>query len=109
MFQPVDRPGGLLAILQEFAARAINLTKIESRPTKRALGRYCFFIDLEGHVDDELVADALRNLLSKGNEVLCLGSYAAAGDHAARRREVGEAWVRADDQVRRLRDEVEPA
>jgi len=109
VFQPVDRPGGLLAILQEFAARAINLTKIESRPTKRALGRYCFFIDLEGHVDDELVADALRNLLSKGNEVLCLGSYAAAGDHAARRREVGEAWVRADDQVRRLRDEVEPA
>ena len=57
-FQREDRPGSLLAILQEFAARAINLTKLESRPTKRGLGDYCFFIDFEGHVADELVADA---------------------------------------------------
>ncbi len=49
-FQRVDRPGSLLALLQEFAARAINLTKLESRPTKRGLGEYCFFIDFEGHV-----------------------------------------------------------
>ena len=49
-FQREDRPGSLLAILQEFAARAINLTKLESRPTKRGLGDYCFFIDVEGHV-----------------------------------------------------------
>src|SRR4030095_8973132 len=57
-FQREDRPGSLLAILQEFSARAINLTKLESRPTKRGLGEYCFFIDIEGHVADELVADA---------------------------------------------------
>ncbi len=56
------RPGSLLAILQEFAARAINLVKLESRPTKRGLGDYCFLIDLEGHIDDELVADCLRDL-----------------------------------------------
>ena len=62
VFQRADAPGSLLAILQEFAARAINLTKLESRPTKRGLGDYCFLIDLEGHVDDELVADCLRDL-----------------------------------------------
>ncbi|MDP9453248.1 MAG: prephenate dehydratase, partial [Actinomycetota bacterium] len=61
-FQHADRPGSLLAILQEFAARAVNLTKLESRPTKRSLGEYCFIIDFEGHVADELVADCLRDL-----------------------------------------------
>ena len=61
-FQHGDRPGSLLAILQEFAARAINLTKLESRPTKQGLGDYCFMIDVEGHVDDEVVADCLRDL-----------------------------------------------
>ena len=65
IFQHADRPGSLLSILQEFAARAINLTKLESRPTKRGLGDYCFILDLEGHVADELVADCLRNLKSK--------------------------------------------
>ena len=47
-FQREDKPGSLLAILQEFSARAINLTKLESRPAKRSLGDYCFFIDFEG-------------------------------------------------------------
>src|SRR5207302_4095163 len=51
-FQREDRPGSLLAILQEFAARAINLTKLESRPMKRSLGDYCFFIDFNGHIAD---------------------------------------------------------
>ncbi|MGH9192262.1 MAG: prephenate dehydratase, partial [Acidimicrobiales bacterium] len=50
VFQRHDRPGSLLTILQEFAARSINLTKLESRPTKKGLGNYCFLIDLEGHV-----------------------------------------------------------
>ncbi|HET9730747.1 MAG TPA: prephenate dehydratase, partial [Acidimicrobiia bacterium] len=68
-FQRDDRPGSLLAILQEFAARAVNLTKLESRPTKRGLGDYCFFIDCEGHVADEVIADALRNLSAKQSEV----------------------------------------
>jgi prephenate dehydratase len=44
-----DRPGSLLAILHEFSDRQINLTKLESRPTKERLGEYCFFIDMEGH------------------------------------------------------------
>ena len=65
VFQRTDRPGSLLGILQEFAARAINLTKLECRPTKKGLGDYCFIIDLEGHVADELVADCLRDLRSR--------------------------------------------
>ena len=106
-FQRADRPGALLAILQEFAARAINLTKLESRPTKRGLGRYCFIIDLEGHVDDELVADCLRDLRSKLADVKFLGSYPAAGEHGpAVRRDAEAAWRDADDWIQGLRGQV---
>lgn len=70
-----DRPGMLLQILQEFAYRYINLTKIESRPTKKTLGEYCFFIDCEGHEEDEVVASALKCLLCKLPRVKILGSY----------------------------------
>jgi prephenate dehydratase len=72
-----DRPGMLLQILQEFAYRYINLTKIESRPTKEVLGEYCFFIDCEGHEEDEVFASALKCLLCKLPEVKLLGSYPA--------------------------------
>ena len=61
-FQRADHPGSLHGILGQFAARNINLTKLESRPTKQALGDYCFVIDLSGHVGDEVVADCLRDL-----------------------------------------------
>ena len=106
-FQREDRPGSLLAILQEFAARAINLTKLESRPTKRGLGQYCFFIDFEGHLDDELVADCLRNLAAKQAEVKFLGSYAVAGEEGpARRQAVSEAWRTASEWVDGLRAQV---
>ena len=110
VFQRADRPGSLLSILQEFAARAINLTRLESRPTKRGLGDYCFIIDLEGHVADELVADALRDLKSKNEDVLFLGSYTAAGETAPRvRREAEVAWREANEWVQALRAEVPPA
>lgn len=73
-----DRPGSLLSILQEFAYRHINLTKIQSRPTKKALGDYCFWIDFEGHMEDGVVADALKCLQCKLREVKVLGSYPRA-------------------------------
>ena len=99
-FQREDRPGSLLAILQEFAARAINLTKLESRPTKRGLGHYCFFIDFEGHIVDEVVADCLRNLAANQAEVKFLGSYPVAGDEGPeRRRAATEAWNAASAWV----------
>ena len=47
-----DHPGALLELLEEFAVRGVNLTRIESRPTGAGLGRYCFFVDIEGHVAD---------------------------------------------------------
>jgi prephenate dehydratase len=108
VFQRTDRPGSLLAILQEFAARAINLVKLESRPTKKGLGDYCFIIDLEGHLSDELVADCLRDVRSKVEDIKFLGSYPAAGAHApAVRRDAEEAWRVADawitDQKAKLR------
>ncbi len=107
VFQRADAPGSLLSILQEFAARAINLSKLESRPTKRGLGDYCFLIDLEGHLDDELVADALRNLKMKQTDVKFLGSYPAAGAHGpAVRREADLAWKRADEWLADLRSQV---
>ena len=80
-FQREDHPGSLHAILSEFSARNINLTKLESRPTKRGLGDYCFLIDLEGHIADEVVADCLRVLHAELAGVKFLGSYPAAGDH----------------------------
>ena len=107
VFQRADAPGSLLAILQEFAARAINLVKLESRPTKRGLGDYCFLIDLEGHVEDELVADCLRDLKSK-HDVKFLGSYPAAGVHGpAVRREADVAWRQADEWLAQLRSQVQ--
>ena len=108
-FQRQDRPGSLLAILQEFAARAINLTKLESRPTKRGLGDYCFFIDCEGHVSDEVIADALRNLVAKQSEVKFLGSYPVGGPAEAgveRRRAAGRAWKHAAAWVESLRAQI---
>src|SRR5438876_844589 len=109
-FQRQDRPGSLLAILQEFAARAINLTKLESRPTKQSLGDYCFFIDFNGHIADELVADCLRNLSAKQAEVKFLGSYPVAGEEDARvhREEADKAWRQAAQWVDELRGRVAP-
>jgi prephenate dehydratase len=106
-FQRQDRPGSLLAILQEFAARAINISKLESRPTKRDLGDYCFFIDFEGHVDDELVADALRSLAAKQAKVKFLGSYpVAAADGHARRKAATKAWRDANTWLDGLRAQI---
>ena len=108
-FQRQDRPGSLLGILQEFSARAINLTKLESRPTKRGLGDYCFFIDCEGHIADEVIADALRNLSAKQGELKFLGSYPVGGPLEAgveRRRAAGRAWKHAAQWVEGLRAQI---
>jgi prephenate dehydratase len=73
-----DKPGALLQILTEFASRNINLTKLESRPTKRVLGEYCFFIDLEGHTDDPVIAEAIAAVDSQVAKLKSLGSYPRA-------------------------------
>jgi prephenate dehydratase len=106
-FQHSDRPGSLHAILGQFSARNINLTKLASRPTKRGLGDYCFIIDLEGHVDDEVVADCLRDLHAQLAAVKFLGSYPAAGEHGpAIRRDAEASWKAADAWIHGIRERV---
>jgi prephenate dehydratase len=73
-----DRPGGLLELLEQFATRGINLSRIESRPTGDALGQYFFSIDCEGHVREARVAEALMGLHRTCSEVRFLGSYPRA-------------------------------
>lgn len=70
-----DRPGALYEILKEFATRNINLTRIESRPSKRSLGDYLFYIDLEGTIDDENINDAINQIDMKTKNLKMLGSY----------------------------------
>ena len=108
IYQRADEPGSLISILQEFAARGINLSNLLSRPTKDGgLGDYCFIVYLDGHVADELVADAMRALHSKQGHVKFLGSYPAAGEHAASARDHADArWRDADEWVERLRSQI---
>jgi prephenate dehydratase len=94
VFQRADAPGSLLSILQEFAARRINLSLLLSRPTKSKLGDYCFVVDLDGHIADEVVADCLRSLRAKQADVKFLGSYPAAGDHGHEVRREADASER---------------
>ncbi|WP_419924543.1 prephenate dehydratase [Candidatus Poriferisocius sp.] len=107
VFQRADRSGSLMGILAEFAARSINLTKLESRPTKKALGDYCFLIDLEGHVADALVADCLTSIVAKHGEVKFLGSYPTSirgGEEQSTT--ATTAWTEARSWIQDLRRQV---
>ena len=68
-------PGALAAALTEFAIRDIDLTRIESRPTRTGLGTYIFFVDCVGHVEDDAVAEALEALDERCADVRNLGSW----------------------------------
>ncbi|MHA7285823.1 prephenate dehydratase [Arthrobacter sp. MDT3-44] len=75
---PEDHPGALMQILDQFAARGVNLSRIESRPTGQFLGDYFFSVDADGHVEDARVADALKGLHRISPGLRFLGSYARA-------------------------------
>ena len=111
VYQRADQPGSLIGILQEFAARRINLSNLLSRPTKRGgLGDYCFILYADGHIADELMADVMRSLHSKQGAVKFLGSYPAAGEHAHSSREHADArWREADDWVESIRANIQPS
>lgn len=78
LYQRDDHPGGLLELLEQFAVRGINMSRLESRPTKESMGSYCFSIDIEGHVLDERVGEALMGLKRVCAQVRFLGSYPRA-------------------------------
>lgn len=78
LFMRDDHPGALLEILEQFASRGVNLCRIESRPTKKSLGDYCFSVDAEGHIDDSRMAEAMMGLHRVCRDVVFLGSYPRA-------------------------------
>lgn len=73
-----DRPGALMEILEQFVVRGVNLSRIESRPTGEGMGRYFFSVDVDGHVAQARVADALTGLHRVCPDLRFLGSYPAA-------------------------------
>jgi len=75
-----DHPGALLEVLQEFASRGVNMMRIESRPTGEGIGRYCFSVDCEGHLQDRRVGDVLMGLKRACERVRYLGSYPRADE-----------------------------
>jgi prephenate dehydratase len=75
---PNDRPGALLEMLEQFAVRGVNLSRIESRPIGDKLGRYRFNVDAQGHIEDAAIAEALKGLHRFSPKVQYLGSYPRA-------------------------------
>jgi prephenate dehydratase len=105
--QREDRPGSLVAILEEFSARNINLSRLTSRPVKRALGQYCFIVDLDGHIADDVTANALRSIRAKHADVKFLGSYPAAGAGSTEvRRQASAAWAEAERWIQAIRTQI---
>lgn len=80
---PEDKSGSLLTLLEQFSARGVNLTQISSRPTGAQLGKYRFFIDVEGHIREERVRHAVMGLKMHSPRVVFLGSYPRADGGSA--------------------------
>ena len=70
-----DRPGGLYNILGIFQKNNINLTKIESRPSRKGLGKYLFFVDFNGHIEDETIQNIIQEIDENTYFLKVLGSY----------------------------------
>lgn len=106
--QKDNHPGSLVAILQEFAARNINLSRLSSRPDKKMIGEYAFIVDLEGHIADDVVADCLKNIHAKHADVKFLGSYPTAGQgHEETRFRNTAAWDHATEWMDSLRSQMD--
>lgn len=82
VFMHEDHSGALLEILEQFKVRGVNLTRIESRPTKKVLGSYNFSIDAEGHLHDKRIAETIQGLARICPQVFFLGSYPRADGRA---------------------------
>jgi prephenate dehydratase len=105
LFMRDDHPGALLEILEQFASRGVNLCRIESRPTKKSLGDYCFSVDAEGHIDDARLAEAMMGLHRVCRDVVFLGSYPRADltEPTIRQGTSNEEYAAASTWLQRLR------
>ncbi len=101
---PVDHPGALLELLEQFSTRGINLSLIQSRPIGDELGRYRFVLDADGHIHDERMADALLGIRRFSPRVVFLGSYPRADRKIVHypERYADEIFVEARDWLRAL-------
>jgi prephenate dehydratase len=99
---PSDAPGALMEMLEQFATRGVNLSLLESRPIGDSLGRYRFVVDIDGHLHDERVADALLGLKRFSPNVMFLGSYPRADKQnvEVRSRYGDDVFVEARDWLR---------
>ncbi len=98
-----NHPGSLLAVLTEFAARGINLTRLESRPTRSKMGEYVFLVDADGHLDEPAMADVLAALSRRSALLRWLGSYPRAQGSNVPQAEFAteRAYTAADELLRR--------
>ncbi|MGB9375914.1 MAG: prephenate dehydratase, partial [Mycobacteriales bacterium] len=105
-----NHTGALVEVLTELAVRGIDLTRIESRPTKNKLGRYCFSIDCAGHIADARVGEALSALRRICADVRFLGSYPRADSDAAPQRAgtTDQDFAAAAAWLARIRDGAPP-
>jgi chorismate mutase/prephenate dehydratase len=78
LFSVKDRPGALYSILKHFSSHTINLTKIESRPSRKKAWEYIFFVDMEGHITDRKVEKAVEEVRKECLYLKVLGSYPSA-------------------------------
>jgi len=103
---PNDAAGTLLGLLEQFSTRGVNMSLIESRPIGDELGRYRFVIDIDGHIADERVADALLGLRRFSPKVIFLGSYPRADGVQVQfdQRYRDEVFTEARAWLRSLRD-----
>ncbi len=101
---PTEVPGALVEMLEQFATRGVNLSLLQSRPIGDSLGRYRFVVDLDGHILDERVADALLGLKRFSPNVAFLGSYPRADQRAIEyvSRYGDEVFIEARDWLRGL-------
>ncbi len=102
-----NRPGTLLGVLEEIARRGINLTRLESRPTREAMGDYLFGIDADGHLAEPAMADAVAALHRRGALHRFLGSYPRGQGEVVGRPDyaTAEAYIGAEDYLAGLRAE----
>ncbi len=75
---PTDRAGSLVEMLEQFSTRGVNMSLLESRPIGDELGRHRFIVDVDGHINDERIADALQGVYRFTSKVVFLGSYPRA-------------------------------